>query len=143
MYFSASEQLLVFHSCVSSALFPNYDPDKVFTVREAYDPVWVDAQPHLCADREDPFLLIFVISAPSNLANRMAIRAGWGNKMRLKNSTADFALAFLVGRTMSSDQQELLTKEAEEFGDLLINGNVDTYWNMTLKTIAALEWTRT
>ena len=51
---------------------------------------------------------------------------------------------FVVGRPRGDLQEEAgLIKEASLFQDLIIADFVDTYENLTLKTISALQWVST
>ena len=54
------------------------------------------------------------------------------------------AVVYLVGRPppgpSSSDQLRALEAESDRTGDLAITDNVDTYQNLTLKTLAGLAW---
>ena len=83
-------------------------------------------------------MLITVISAPHHVKERDAIRKGWGATAL---AMPKVALVFLVGQNES-----LLTDlidESDHNQDLVITNHVDSYQNLTLKTLAAFDWMRT
>lgn len=70
---------------------------------------------------------------------RQTIRDTWaGDKLRPKTAR----VIFLLGRRRNetSAQQEDLLRESAEFGDLLQVASVDTYANLTLKSMHLLDW---
>jgi len=103
-------------------------------------------------------LIIIVCSAVENTSRRAAIRHSWGNmaasqfvNRKLTNdkvfSGEEVQLFFLVGR-MSSDHsndvlQAQLDVEMEREKDVLQANFVDSYSNLTLKSLVMLHWTRT
>ncbi len=92
----------------------------------------------------DLLLLSLVVSAPLDRAARDAIRRGWSRPARRRK---DLALAFLVGapdpaNATARETLSALLEESEETGDLLLSGMVDSYRNMTLKTLAGMQWAR-
>jgi len=55
------------------------------------------------------------------------------------------ALDFNLVLTLLSSQfsfQRAVKEESSEFNDVIVNKMVDTYRNMTLKTLGALEWAK-
>ena len=82
-----------------------------------------------------PLLLSLVISAPGHNMSRDAIRAGWGS---YTHGRKDMDVVFMVGR--SEDHDEDIAQEAETHGDLVQMDIEDTYENLSLKTISALQW---
>lgn len=88
-------------------------------------------------------LLIVVISAAEHWARRDMIRQTWGGQSRLE---ADWIqMIFLIGSTVHEDKalKEQLDKEKVLHGDLVQTNVVDTYANLTLKSLAMLYWSYT
>jgi|GEM_PF-5799197 len=65
----------------------------------------------------------------------MAIRQTWGHY----HQRNDIAIAFLLGRTPPQDQAAI-NKEAALYNDIIQANFIDSYNNLTLKTISMLEW---
>jgi len=96
------------------------------------------------ADCDDhPFLVIYVHSAPQHRGRRRIVRSTWGNVTRWTSATAGVKLRFIMGRSGNSSydvQRRALAVEQAEFGDLVQLDFVDSYRNMTLKAVGALQW---
>ncbi|CAL8083370.1 unnamed protein product [Orchesella dallaii] len=83
-------------------------------------------------------ILIMVTSAPNNSLSRNAIRDTWGSRNYIWPKGV--RLAFVLGRTNNETIQKRVTKEAEEFQDIVQEDFLDTYHNLTLKSMAMLKW---
>ncbi|KAI5631781.1 galactosyltransferase domain-containing protein [Phthorimaea operculella] len=83
-------------------------------------------------------LLILVTTAPSHGAARDAIRLTWGSFALRK----DIAIVFVIGQPPDAFRDKL-EAEDEMYGDIVMGNFVDSYSNLTLKTISMLEWTDT
>ena len=53
------------------------------------------------------------------------------------------AIVYLVGTPPEEEGLDSLLKESDLHGDLAISANVDTYQNLTLKTLSAFRWMQT
>ncbi|XP_072259153.1 beta-1,3-galactosyltransferase 2-like [Pyxicephalus adspersus] len=91
-----------------------------------------------CENR-NPFLVILVIGESHNVEARHVIRETWGNE---SNYDVDVVTIFLVGLPkMYQDRiQLLLEEESEAFGDIVQQDFMDTYYNLTLKSLMGMEW---
>lgn len=85
---------------------------------------------------KDIELLILIFSRRENMELRMAIRNTWGNL----DKRMDVAMAFVLGDSLDDWLSSSLTEENYEYGDLIRGNYLDTYNNLTLKTISCLEW---
>lgn len=65
----------------------------------------------------------------------MAIRQTWGHY----HQRSDVAIGFIVGRTLDAGETAI-KKEAALYGDIIQANFVDSYNNLTLKSISMLEW---
>ncbi|XP_013194764.2 beta-1,3-galactosyltransferase 5-like [Amyelois transitella] len=83
-------------------------------------------------------LLILVTSAPSHSAAREAVRMTWGHF----NIRSDIAFAFVIGIPPDTVRPAI---EAEDmlYGDIIVGRFLDSYSNLTLKTLSMLEWVDT
>ncbi|XP_035657743.1 beta-1,3-galactosyltransferase 1-like [Branchiostoma floridae] len=93
--------------------------------------------PDKCAD-QDVFLIVIISTIHKNVENRRAIRETWGSE----NSAPGFVVKrlFALGKTSDPKMQALVQKENEQFGDIIQEDFVDTYHNLTLKTVMCLRW---
>ncbi|KAI5700077.1 hypothetical protein M8J76_001749 [Diaphorina citri] len=80
-------------------------------------------------------ILILITSALDHSEARSAIRQTWGH-YNLRN---DVAIAFVVGIGSDSGNQ-IVSEESNLYGDIIQGNFVDSYDNLTLKTVAMMEW---
>ena len=88
------------------------------------------------------FLVVYVHSAAAHHSRRQAVRSTWGNVTRWSTPGAAVTLCFVLGRPAneSDRQQRALVDEQAKRGDLVQLDFVDSYHNMTLKAVGALQW---
>uniref|UniRef100_A0A8C4ND72 Hexosyltransferase n=1 Tax=Eptatretus burgeri TaxID=7764 RepID=A0A8C4ND72_EPTBU len=87
---------------------------------------------------QPPFLLVLVSSAPGEYEARAAIRSTWGHPI-LRRDTSITTL-FLLGMSLLPNVAAVVLEESYEYHDILQEDFVDTYRNLTLKTIMGLKW---
>lgn len=109
-----------------------------------YEPVFRQPRPFTlrerrsCADLE-PFLVILVASSPGEVKARQAIRVTWGSRDSWWGQRV--LTLFLLGRdTRGKDEVAALENESVLYGDIIRQDFMDTYDNLTLKTIMAFQW---
>ncbi|XP_040583381.1 beta-1,3-galactosyltransferase 5 [Lepeophtheirus salmonis] len=79
-------------------------------------------------------LLIIIKTRVDGLNNRMDVRQSWLKTLKgLKKSAAT---VFLVGKKEGSVDYSSLKNESKKYGDIIQGNFVDSYFNLTLKTIA-------
>ncbi|XP_061705080.1 beta-1,3-galactosyltransferase 5-like [Cydia pomonella] len=83
-------------------------------------------------------LVILVSSAPSHAAAREAVRLTWGHAAQ----RTDVALGFVLGAS-PPQYRAALDREDALYGDIIEGRSVDSYSNLTLKTLSMLEWVDT
>ncbi|KAH8240974.1 hypothetical protein KR026_009553 [Drosophila bipectinata] len=66
----------------------------------------------------------------------MAIRQTWMHY----GSRRDIGMAFVLGRGTNATANERLDRENMMYADMIRGNFIDSYYNLTLKTISALEW---
>ncbi|KAJ8918739.1 hypothetical protein NQ315_015059 [Exocentrus adspersus] len=102
-----------------------------------YEAGHVDVNSQICPDLgKNIKLLIAVTSAPSHESARLAVRETWGHFAIRK----DIAIAFMLGATSNQSLNDQINKEQDLYGDIIRGKFIDTYDNLTLKTISMLEW---
>lgn len=118
---------------------PAYSPSQYFVkYPEQYN--FIINEPTRC-DQLKPFLVLVVPVAPKNKAHRDVVRRTWGGQNLVQGRVV--ALFFLLGRHSgegASLVQELVLQESQEHGDLIQSNFLDSYKNLTIKTMVMLEW---
>ena len=105
--------------------------------RYVYESGFDIANVELCPDLgKNLQLLVVITSAPSHKDARMAIRQTWGHY----SQRSDVNTAFLLGSTNDSRLANDLRDENNLYGDLISGRFLDSYNNLTLKTVSLLEW---
>ncbi|KAM6326208.1 UDP-GalNAc:beta-1,3-N-acetylgalactosaminyltransferase 1 [Podargus strigoides] len=109
---------------------PIYKQHYRFTLRE-----------HLRCEDVNPFLVILVSSRPEDVQLRQAIRITWGSR-NLWWGRRILTLFLLGEDTRREDNAATLSVEDESilYGDIIRQDFMDTYDNLTLKTIMAFRW---
>jgi len=87
-----------------------------------------------------PYLLIVVCSAIPNFDARMAIRSSWGKQEDLVPGIQIIFLVGTVENTWNSTDLPELEKEAEMYNDILQEDFIDSYANLTIKSLMMLKW---
>ncbi|XP_071359583.1 beta-1,3-galactosyltransferase 2-like isoform X2 [Trachinotus anak] len=91
-----------------------------------------------------PFLVLMVPVAPNNVAARDAIRQTWGNRSLVQGEVV--ITMFMLGLSGGGDdgqQQERLKQEDLQHHDLIQSDFMDTYLNLTIKTMVIMDWLAT
>ncbi|XP_042236033.1 beta-1,3-galactosyltransferase 1-like isoform X2 [Homarus americanus] len=96
---------------------------------------------NVCSGESTVWLLVLVSSAVANFHRRRAIRDTWGGSAPLTASHAK--LVFLLANPHDSRQQTQVVEESRTYGDILQEDFVDSYMNLTLKSVMGLKWAST
>ncbi|XDV22203.1 hypothetical protein PO909_027152, partial [Leuciscus waleckii] len=94
--------------------------------------------------QQNPFLVLMVPVAPHQVEARNAIRSTWGNESTVQGKAV--MTLFLVGLTRGSDSekaQQQLEEENRQHRDLVQSNFVDSYFNLTIKTMVIMDWLAT
>ena len=85
-------------------------------------------------------MVIIVKSAVSNIERRNIIRNKWGSQAH----SLGIPVVFIIGKSIEVEnddpREEKITQEQGQHEDLIIGDFVDTYYNLTLKTLSAISW---
>ncbi|CAH2014343.1 unnamed protein product [Acanthoscelides obtectus] len=80
---------------------------------------------------------MMVCSAPANIEARQAIRDTWGSDKKIQGH--NLSAYFLVGETNNISMQNDLQLESDQYGDIIQERFVDSYNNLTLKSIQMVK----
>ena len=83
-------------------------------------------------------IVIIVCSAVDNVDARSIIRRTWGGKTQPDEK--DVSVVFLLGEPHNETAREKLMVENDQFGDILQENFVDSYMNLTVKSLLLLDW---
>lgn len=93
---------------------------------------------------ETPFLVLMVPVAPNNVEARNAIRQTWGKESRVQGEVV--LTFFMLGSPGGADVEEMQKKVKQEnmqHRDLIQSNFMDTYLNLTIKTMVIMNWLAT
>ena len=91
-------------------------------------------------------LVVLVTSSPHNIYERESIRSGWGRpdskiNMILNNGViASYKTIFSLGRSQNQKINHLVDSESRIYEDILQLNFIDSYNNLTRKTVSSIEW---
>ncbi|NWX65665.1 B3GL1 acetylgalactosaminyltransferase, partial [Promerops cafer] len=111
-----------------------------------YEPVYRQRRPFTLRERPgcagtDPFLAILVASSPRDVKARQAIRTTWGSRDSWLGQR--ILTLFLLGQDPQREERAAALSVEDEsilYGDIIRQDFMDTYDNLTLKTIMAFQW---
>ncbi|KAJ6644154.1 UDP-GalNAc:beta-1,3-N-acetylgalactosaminyltransferase 1, partial [Pseudolycoriella hygida] len=91
--------------------------------------------------------VIFVLSARKNFESRNTIRQTYGS-VKSANNVTILGVVFMLGNSIEKGTEAYETTgklhaEMAEFGDMVMGDFVDSYRNLTRKTIMAYDWLST
>ncbi|XP_062243384.1 beta-1,3-galactosyltransferase 2-like [Platichthys flesus] len=98
--------------------------------------------PEVCKTKT-PFLILLVPVAPGNAQARNAVRQTWGHLSLVQGEVV--VTLFMLGLSKEADvqQQEKLQQENLQHHDLIQSNFIDTYLNLTIKTMVIMDWLAT
>ncbi|XP_071792216.1 beta-1,3-galactosyltransferase 1-like [Asterias amurensis] len=88
-----------------------------------------------------PFLLILVKTGPQNFYDRQQIRQTWGGTKLVLNELV--STVFLLGMSSDMELNQRITKESQEYEDIVQENFIDSYHNLTIKIMMGLKWVAT
>ena len=86
---------------------------------------------------DEIFLLVVVFSAVENAEQRQAIRETWAKD---QEEMQDVKVIFMLGNPANESLQPNVIKESEIHGDIFQESFMDTYANLTIKSVMLLKW---
>ncbi|RNA16414.1 Beta-1-3-galactosyltransferase [Brachionus plicatilis] len=97
----------------------------------------INPGPSICST--NLVLIAFVCISPASFEHRNLIRQTWANWKLFPSIRA----VFLVGLSSNKTLNSMLITESETYGDIVQEDFMDTYDNLTLKTVMGLKWVST
>ncbi|XP_073473335.1 beta-1,3-galactosyltransferase 5-like [Aquarana catesbeiana] len=87
-----------------------------------------------------PFLVLLVTTTHDQMTVRMAIRKTWGQEQLIHGKRV--VTFFLLGTnpTPSTEKDSFLSEELNTYKDIIQKDFMDTYYNLTYKTLMGMEW---
>ncbi|TNN81556.1 Beta-1,3-galactosyltransferase 2 [Liparis tanakae] len=115
--------------------------DLLGTITHGYFPYIIN-EPDKCADSgHAPFLVLLIATEARQVEARNAIRQTWGNESVAP--ALGFIRLFLLGRNegeLGLLQQRMLEAESQRHHDIIQQDFLDTYKNLTIKTMMGMNW---
>ncbi|XP_053392472.1 UDP-GalNAc:beta-1,3-N-acetylgalactosaminyltransferase 1-like [Mercenaria mercenaria] len=111
------------------------DPKFALTVNGSY---LLDNK-YLCSSVSSLTILIMVLSAPNNFDRRKAIRETWANGS-FYSTYGTARVLFLLGVINDSEVQRNIEKEFSLYGDILQGSFIDSYHNLSHKSVMGYKW---
>lgn len=94
--------------------------------------------PDIDCHKNPPFLVLLVASSCKDIDARRVIRQTWGKERTVAGKR--LVTYFLLGAPVDNGQQADISAESQEYKDIIQKDFVDTYYNLTLKTMMGIEW---
>ncbi|XP_056379639.1 beta-1,3-galactosyltransferase 2-like [Hyla sarda] len=116
------------------------EPDNMFP--GLYHFKYIINEPKKC-QKNSPFLILLIAVQAWQSEARQAIRQTWGNEDFVPG--IQIVRLFLLGKDATSniDVQQALVNESRKYHDIIQQEYLDTYNNLTLKTLMGLRWVAT
>ncbi|XP_052080726.1 beta-1,3-galactosyltransferase 5-like [Mytilus californianus] len=92
-------------------------------------------EPDICKQHDKILLAILIFSNPSNIERRQVIRETW-----LSDIKSSIRYVFVVARNTNSDHKKELQEEIDEHKDIVQFDFIDSYKNLTFKTVSSFKW---
>ncbi|XP_043094615.1 beta-1,3-galactosyltransferase 1 [Puntigrus tetrazona] len=147
-YFAVAALIALVVILVFTSNILPFPPKRTPVPRELYEVIspstynFILNQPEVC-EKKSPFLVLMIPVTLKDTEARTAIRRTWGQDGSVPGVT--ILHLFVIGRPAQSDpvRQERLERESEEFGDIIQMDFVDSYRNLTIKTMMIMNWIAT
>ena len=83
--------------------------------------------------------LLFIITTKyEHVTRRATLRRTWLSYTR--NNTSSLRYVFILGKTNNATLARYVQRESRLFNDIIVGDFVDSYYNLTLKTIYGFKW---
>ncbi|XP_056315535.1 beta-1,3-galactosyltransferase 1 [Danio aesculapii] len=94
-------------------------------------------EPKKC-ESTTPFLILLISTNHKEFDARQAIRETWGDENIFSN--VHILTLFLLGYSTEPVLNQMVEQESQIFHDILVEDFVDSYHNLTLKTLMGMRW---
>ncbi|KGL99492.1 Beta-1,3-galactosyltransferase 2, partial [Charadrius vociferus] len=89
-----------------------------------------------CKDKT-PFLILLIATTAAEINHRNSIRNSWGNESVVQG--VEVVRLFMLG-VESKGPNDVVLRESEQYRDIIQQDFLDTYHNLTLKTLMGMKW---
>ncbi|XP_010173072.1 beta-1,3-galactosyltransferase 2, partial [Antrostomus carolinensis] len=89
-----------------------------------------------CKDKT-PFLILLIATTAAEIQHRSSIRKTWGNESVVPG--VGIVRLFMLGIESKGSNDKIL-RESEQYHDIIQQDFLDTYHNLTLKTLMGMNW---
>ncbi len=121
--------------------------NKTFFHRDVVNPhytKYIYTNAHTCEktnifDR-DVFVVLLILTAPKERLRRDNIRATWGHLTQKPIYGKRVAYIFLLAKSFDKSEEAGLARENAQYHDICKEDFIDSYDNLTLKTLMGLRW---
>lgn len=93
----------------------------------------------ICSSKYPPRILLIICSGTENFLSRSAIRKTWAQSAYEK---FNISVVFLMGVSLDEEINERIKHESEVHNDVIVEDFIDTYNNLTVKTLMLLKWVK-
>ncbi|XP_076854361.1 beta-1,3-galactosyltransferase 2 [Brachyhypopomus gauderio] len=97
-------------------------------------------QPGLC-EGKNPFLVLMIPVTQEDSETRAAVRSTWGQENLIPG--VNIVRLFFIGEPREPSARRDLRKENRTYGDIIQMDFLDTYQNLTVKTMMMMNWLAT
>ena len=118
---------------VHSFLFPSYGLHTSEQMKQGMKAV-ID-EPDACNSNRQ--IVVLVKNAVFHFPHRRAIRETWAKSAKQNHNISTL---FVVARSTEQDVMDRVEGESQRHRDILMADFMDSYYNLTLKTVFALNW---
>ncbi|KAG9465843.1 beta-1,3-galactosyltransferase 5 isoform X2 [Eleutherodactylus coqui] len=96
--------------------------------------------PEVDCRQTPPFLVLLITTTYSQKEARMAIRKTWGKERVIQGKRV--VAYFLLGQRENESAKEkvILAQESHIYKDIIQRDFIDTYYNLTIKTLMGIQW---
>ncbi|KAK6484136.1 beta-1,3-galactosyltransferase 2 [Huso huso] len=99
-------------------------------------------QPDKCQGNS-PFLILLISAEPKQVEARNAIRQTWGNDSLTPGIRSVRLFLLGIAKDQNSYLQRSILEESRRHNDIIQQEYLDTYYNLTIKTLMGMNWVAT
>ncbi|XP_053325741.1 beta-1,3-galactosyltransferase 2-like [Spea bombifrons] len=116
--------------------------DMVARPQEIHHYGYIINEPTKCQEHS-PFLILLVAAIPWQLDSRQSVRQTWGQENIIPG--VRILRLFLLGRNaiQKRDNEQAIVDESQQYHDIIQQEYLDTYNNLTTKTLMGMKWVAT
>ncbi|XP_075038757.1 beta-1,3-galactosyltransferase 2 [Mixophyes fleayi] len=116
--------------------------EKGFGHQNLYHYKYIINEPEKCLEKR-PFLILLIAAEPHQTEARQAIRQTWGNESLAPG--IQILRLFLLGvhSKLNGLTEQAIVDESRQYHDIIQQEYLDTYYNLTIKTLMGMNWVAT